>query len=43
VEIHELDAEGHLMTILYGMVDPEGMIYLKNSGSEKTQSQDNIQ
>ncbi len=43
VEIHELDAAGHLMTILYGMVDPEGMIYLKNSKSEKAPGQDNIQ
>ena len=43
VEIHELDAEGYLITILYGMVDPEGMIYLKNSGSEKAHSKDNIQ
>jgi len=31
VEIHELDELGHLVTILYGMVDPEGMIYLKRS------------
>ncbi|MEI8186685.1 MAG: hypothetical protein WCG19_08305 [Chlorobiaceae bacterium] len=43
VEIHELDAEGHLMTILYGMVDPEGMIYLKKSDSETAHNQDNIQ
>ena len=43
MEIHELDEHGHLMTILYGMVDPEGMIYLKNSGTEKAHSQDNIQ
>ncbi len=32
VEIHELDELGHLVTILYGMVDPEGVIYLKKSG-----------
>ncbi|NTU93246.1 MAG: hypothetical protein HGB29_01160 [Chlorobiaceae bacterium] len=31
VEIHELDESGHLIAILYGMVDPEGMIYLKKS------------
>ncbi|MCG8375531.1 MAG: hypothetical protein MI702_03530 [Chlorobiales bacterium] len=34
VEIHELDEHGHLVTILYGIVDPEGMIYLKRSGDE---------
>ena len=34
VEIHELDEHGHLVTILYGIVDPEGMIYLKKSGNE---------
>jgi len=33
VEIHELDEAGMLVTILYGMVDPEGMIYLKKSSS----------
>jgi len=43
VEIHELDEQEHLITILYGMVDPEGIIYLKNSGSEKAYSQENIQ
>ncbi len=43
VEIHELDEQGHLITILYGMVDPEGMIYLKSSGPEKAHSQQNIQ
>lgn len=32
VEIHEFDELGHLVAILYGMVDPEGMIYLKKSG-----------
>lgn len=31
VEIHELDENDHLIAILYGMVDPEGMIYLKKS------------
>lgn len=31
VEIHEMDDSGHLITILYGMVDPEGIIYLKKS------------
>jgi hypothetical protein len=31
VEIHELDEVDHLIAILYGMVDPEGMIYLKKS------------
>ncbi len=31
VEIHEHDQSGHLIAILYGMVDPEGMIYLKQS------------
>jgi hypothetical protein len=31
VEIHELDELDHLVAILYGMVDPEGMIYLKKS------------
>lgn len=31
VEIHELDELGHLVSILYGMVDPEGLIYLKKS------------
>lgn len=31
VEIHELDDADHLVAILYGMVDPEGMIYLKKS------------
>jgi len=43
VEIHELDERDHLITILYGMVDPEGMIYLKSSGTEKTHSQENLQ
>ncbi|MEI6652618.1 MAG: hypothetical protein WCL42_08595 [Chlorobiaceae bacterium] len=43
VEIHELDEQGHLITILYGIVDPEGIIYLKNSGSENLKSQENIQ
>ena len=43
VEIHELDDLGHLITILYGMVDPEGMIYLKSSNPEKTHNQENIQ
>jgi hypothetical protein len=38
VEIHELDEAGYLITILYGMVDPEGMIYLKKSESEKKSS-----
>ena len=31
VEIHELDDLDHLVAILYGIVDPEGMIYLKKS------------
>ncbi|HWQ26143.1 MAG TPA: hypothetical protein VN367_05085 [Chlorobaculum sp.] len=31
VEIHELDELDHLVAILYGIVDPEGMIYLKKS------------
>ena len=35
VEIHELDEHGHLVTKLYGMVDPEGMIYLNRSGEEE--------
>ncbi|UZJ38343.1 hypothetical protein [Prosthecochloris sp. SCSIO W1103] len=35
VEIHELDEHGHLVTILYGIVDPEGMIYLKRSDTEE--------
>ena len=43
VEIHELDEQGHLITILYGMVDPEGIIYLKSSGPERAHSQENIQ
>ena len=43
VEIHELNEEGHLITILYGMVDPEGMIYLKKSGADSAHSQDNLQ
>jgi len=43
VEIHELDDLGHLITILYGMVDPEGVIYLKKSGQQKAHGQDNIQ
>lgn len=43
VEIHELDDLGHLITILYGMVDPEGMIYLKRSDPEKSHNQENIQ
>ena len=43
VEIHELDEQDHLITILYGMVDPEGMIYLKNSDPEKAHGQENIQ
>jgi len=30
VEIHELDEGGHLITILYGMVDPEGIMYLRD-------------
>ncbi|MEI6638979.1 MAG: hypothetical protein WCL46_04625 [Chlorobium sp.] len=34
VEIHELDDRDHLITVLYGMVDPEGIIYLKSSGAE---------
>jgi hypothetical protein len=33
VEIHELDELDHLVAILYGMVDPEGVIYLKKSES----------
>lgn len=32
VEIHEFDENGETVAILYGMVDPEGMIYLKKSG-----------
>lgn len=43
MEIHELDEQDHLITILYGMVDPEGIIYLKNSGTEKAPDQENIQ
>ena len=43
VEIHELDERGHLITILYGIVDPEGIIYLKNSDSEKKYIRNNIQ
>jgi hypothetical protein len=43
VEIHELDDLGHLITILYGMVDPEGMIYLKRSSSGDAGKQDNLQ
>jgi len=43
VEIQELDEMGHLIMILYGMVDPEGMIYLKSSGPEKAHKQQNIQ
>jgi len=31
VEIHEFDEQDLLVAILYGMVDPEGMIYLKKS------------
>jgi hypothetical protein len=31
VEIHEFDEEDLLVAIMYGMVDPEGMIYLKKS------------
>ena len=42
VEIHELDEQEHLITILYGMVDPEGVMYLKKSESENFSSQDNI-
>lgn len=34
VEIHEFDQEGHLITILYGMVDPEGVMYIKKSQKE---------
>ncbi|NTV92694.1 MAG: hypothetical protein HGA72_05325 [Chlorobiaceae bacterium] len=41
VEIHELDASGLLVTILYGMVDPEGMIYLKKSHRQDTAGSDN--
>jgi hypothetical protein len=33
VEIHEFDEQDLLVAILYGMVDPEGMIYLKKSDS----------
>lgn len=33
VEIHEFDDQDVLLAILYGMVDPEGMIYLKKSDS----------
>ncbi|MEI7695535.1 MAG: hypothetical protein WCI64_07820 [Chlorobium sp.] len=40
VEIHELDEQGHLIMMLYGMVDPEGMIYLKKSGVAHTSSQE---
>ena len=43
VEIHELDEQEHLITILYGMVDPEGIIYLKSSSSEKAHNQESIQ
>jgi len=35
VEIHELDEGGHLITILYGMVDPEGIMYLRRSQDNK--------
>jgi len=31
VEIHEFDEHDMLVAILYGMVDPEGMIYLNKS------------
>ncbi len=41
VEIHELDEQEHLIMMLYGMVDPEGIIYLKKSGPEKKHSQEN--
>jgi len=40
VEIYEFDEQDHLITILYGMVDPEGIIYLKHS-ENKEKSQDN--
>ncbi len=43
VEIHELDESGTLVSVLYGMVDPEGMIYLKKSGPERAHSRENIQ
>jgi hypothetical protein len=43
VEIHELDDYDHLITVLYGMVDPEGIIYLKSSATETTYSREKLQ
>jgi len=43
VEIHELDNQEQLIAVLYGMVDPQGMIYLKKSGPERAHSQENLQ
>jgi hypothetical protein len=43
VEIHELDEKEQLISVLYGMVDPQGMIYLKKSGPERAHSQQNLQ
>lgn len=43
VEIHELDQKEQLISVLYGMVDPEGMIYLKKSEPEKAHSNENLQ
>jgi len=43
VEFHELDHEEQLIAVLYGMVDPQGMIYLKKSGPERAHSKENIQ
>lgn len=38
VEIHELDADGHVLSILFGMVDPEGVIYLKKSSAKTSRN-----
>lgn len=40
VEIHELDEDGRLITILYGMVDPEGIIYLKSADGDSVCGRD---
>ncbi|MEI6847370.1 MAG: hypothetical protein WCK32_04925 [Chlorobiaceae bacterium] len=42
VEIHEFDDQEKLVAVLYGMVDPQGMIYLKKSGPERAHSPENL-
>ena len=36
VEVHEMNAENQIIAVLYGMVDPEGIIYLKKSSASSS-------